>query len=484
MDEPIKDDATSEPPPAGASESPSEKLMISEDLPIELDPYYKTDEPNDPIVLYDDQAEVVYKGDASKKRATIRFVWLPSPRIEINVEHCWANLFGQNPPNPPTVTLKDGSAPLRIIWTNMRISADKNTQPFSISGILEQPPSDNEGVDIHRLYFHIANGPSFIGSPIRDEAGKSFATARAKLNAPPWRVVLDMTSQMRGESAEKLKRSGGYGITHVGSIEREDASQFRMADVESLLDSIGWMLSFCRGARTFPLLLVGRNDRGEEVLTSWRCEDVAPMSCSTTTWFYEQSVEGFTILPRLRGRLEDGMWGEAVRHAMHWYLICNNPRDTSIEGAIVLQQAAFEVLAWTLLVEDRRVLSEDGAQKLPASDVLRLLLSHCGIQLPIPDGLGWLSAIAPKNIWPDGPSATTRIRNAIVHAKPKKQGVLTKSTDALPDAWQLGQTYLELVLLWLFDYQGKYVNRLRRGVRYDEAVENVPWVSGPAAKGS
>lgn len=43
--------------------------------------------------------------------------------------------------------------------------------------------------------------------------------------------------------------------------------------------------------------------------------------------------------------------------------------------------------------------------------------------------------------------------------------------------WSLGLWALELCLLRLFGYRGKYSNRITQ--RYTGEVEDVPWASGP-----
>ncbi len=42
------------------------------------------------------------------------------------------------------------------------------------------------------------------------------------------------------------------------------------------------------------------------------------------------------------------------------------------------------------------------------------------------------------------------------------------------EGWLLGQWYLELILLQLFDFNGKYANRTTK-LRYVGHVELVPW---------
>jgi len=195
------------------------------------------------------------------------------------------------------------------------------------------------------------------------------------------------------------------------------------------------------------------------------------------SWFNHYSVQGFEAFPVFFQRLGDKTWNEPLNLAIHWYIESNTSRD-NVEGAIILQQAAFELLAWTLLVEDRGILSEDGIQRLPAADKLRLLLSTSGIPLALPSEFQDLLAVAKQYDWMDGPAALTEIRNALVHANPsKRRRILDQSFGIRLDAWQLGQWYLELAILHLCDYRGHYSNRLLRGRWHGDEVERVPWVT-------
>ena len=194
------------------------------------------------------------------------------------------------------------------------------------------------------------------------------------------------------------------------------------------------------------------------------------------SWFSDVFIDGLVGgFPGFLTRWQNESWNEPLLLALHWYGEANMAAG-GVEGSIILAQAAFEVLAWTLLVEDKQVLSEDGFQKIPAMDKLRLLIADCGMPLGIPASLPLLTDIAKAENWEDGPQALTEFRNALVHSNPKKRKkVLGAGTDVGHEAWELSLWYLELVLLRLFGYQGKYANRLvREGFRVN-AVEPVPW---------
>ena len=166
----------------------------------------------------------------------------------------------------------------------------------------------------------------------------------------------------------------------------------------------------------------------------------------------------------------DPDWREAVSAAIYWYTRTNGTA-AGADGSIILLQAALERLAWQVLVRDKVVLSSDGFTRLPAADQLRLLLDRCCVPLQIPSSLKALASQAAAFNWADGPQAFVETRNSVVH--PPKRANSPKPPIAIFDAWCLGQ-YPELVLLKLFDFNGKYSNRTREP-RWVGQVESVPW---------
>lgn len=431
--------------------------------PAPLTPIYRTPEVNADVPLYCGLVELSGCSQTHQKEATLRLAWLPSPRIEIVVQDFnWLEIFDGKVET--LVTVPGHSQPYAIVWTGLRLSGGDAAKPPATIGRLDSGHTFADS-KLKSILFHVANGPECQVKPL------------VSLEASPWRVSYSEVPGLRADAFPAQRRaSAGYSITHVGRLERTDGQSFDGTDADEALAAIGFFLSFCRGAWTFPMLLVGEATDGSEPVQNWRCPriDAAPTHRS---WFNHLSSDGFGAIGGLVAKLAEPIWNETIRLALHWYVVCNKPDSVSIEGAIVLQQTAFELLAWTLLVDERKILSTDGIQKLPASDRIRLLLSSCGIPLEIPPGLSDLATVAKAENWQDGPHATTEIRNALVHASPKKRArIFGHGNGSRTDAWTLGQWYLELILLRLFDYNADYSSRLRRGVLENEAVRAVPWV--------
>ena len=443
------------------------------ELPEPLTAVYGTPEVNEPVPLYRGPVELSADGKMHRKDAEIRLAWLPAPLVELRVDDFFSTrLIGTD--DEWRVYVPGRSTAMPVIWTRATPSVPgSGEQGNAVGRTFEE--GQLAAARVRYVDFHLANAPAYIGHSVRYGHG-GLRSARALAESGAWRVTLDAIHDWTvNEKRRRLRESGGYAITHVGRLERADGQPFEGGDATAPLDAFGWLVSFCRGAWSFPMLLVAEDADTGERYEVWRCPRI-DADARHRSWFNELSIEGFGAYPGVVAKLADSTWNEPVRHALHWYIVCNKPGPVSIEGAIVLQQAAFELLAWTLLVEERKVLSDDGAQKLPASDRIRLMLSTCGIPLGIPSDLDDLLKVAKAENWQDGPHATTEIRNALVHASPKKRArIFGHGHGPRTDAWTLGQWYLELILLRLFDYTGHYSNRLRRGAWQGTEVEPVPW---------
>lgn len=162
-------------------------------------------------------------------------------------------------------------------------------------------------------------------------------------------------------------------------------------------------------------------------------------------------------------------------HAIYWYTQANTSGGhPGIDIGIILAQTALERLAHHYLVVDRKMISDKGFDDLRASDRLRMLFSVCGISAELtsvtPDILQVNAGFKKESKWMDAPHAITDIRNSLVHPVSKK-----KVHGCYVDAWKLSLWYLELCILAVCGFDGRYQNRMT--VRHVGQVENVPWMT-------
>jgi hypothetical protein len=293
---------------------------------------------------------------------------------------------------------------------------------------------------------------------------------RNELSDGTWKITVDALPTLK-ESWNHLKANGGYCFTHVGKLERADGSQFGDSDAESVLVALTWYLSFVCGRRLGPALSRAYSKDGSLSWQAWDCHSQDSFA-QRLSWSDDAADEHLEKpFGRFMKMWSDPLWNDVLRLAIHWYIEAN---AGSIEGAIVLTQNAFELLASAVLVENEGWLSDDGYGKLTAADRTRLLLRWAGIPTAIPPELGVLSQAAKANNWTDAPSAMTEIRNTITHPTRKNRAKFAKHPDeARFEAWTVGVWFLELVLLRLLDYRGTYGSRL--SLRFRGQLEKVPW---------
>jgi len=423
-------------------------------------PPYETATVNQSIVLYTGPFEVLQDGTSVTGEGVVRLEWLPTPQIRFHATGI-----------PVSTSLHLGDIEIRIpneqpvaraLLSSLELAGESGVMHWhrKISGSIRSLQVGG-GSTISACLFHLPNFHDYLGTSV--------------LEAQDWVITVDRAPSADETFHKSLRSLAGYGITHIGKIQKVNGEVFRYADARELLGYLAYFLSFCRGNWVAPLLPVGIDTDGTRQWEEWRDWPVGRWE-NVQTWFnlFSSKCVSNPFAGCLR-RLKSDTWGEPVRLSIWWY-ISSNTRAGGLEGSLVLSQAAFELLSWTYLVEDSKVLSKRGFEDLPASDKLRLLLSNAKIQLAIPDTLTELQKLSTSSSWQDGPHALTEMRNGLVHPGPKKRRIILDADPiAVFEAWSLSLWYLELLLLWLFGYEGDYSNRLIRGVSRGEEVERVPW---------
>lgn len=294
--------------------------------------------------------------------------------------------------------------------------------------------------------FDILNFSSFFEKTCLAASGK-LAKGRK------WDIGISRT--ITNEDREKLTRVGGYGITHEGTIRHSDGADFSVAEVWDILGGLSRFLSFSQGARGAVIRVRGKDTDGKEVPIAWgsthvdrwdesqgvlhtRNSGIEPLSCAWPGFldaFYEKGEK------------------DTIGKAIDWYLIANN---SDFGSGLVLAQAGLELLA--------------GKSKGTA-EAIRQAVEVLAIEAGIPRQCEDLKRAAEKHGWKDGPTAITKIRNDLLHAKTKYRDL---APEAQLEARELALWYLELLLLKRFNYAGRYMRRSTIGV--ETPFASVPWV--------
>jgi hypothetical protein len=154
----------------------------------------------------------------------------------------------------------------------------------------------------------------------------------------------------------------------------------------------------------------------------------------------------------------DDRWRAALDLAIHWYAESNR-NASGLEAGIVFVQMALERLAWEYLVQDKRIVTAHGFEKLSAAGRIRRLLSVNQIPVDFPPRLAAM-AKQPEKQLQDLVEALTSVRNRTVH--PPRDKSKWASQDMLRNTWGCGLWMLEMLFLRLFGYEGRYLDRRDR----------------------
>jgi hypothetical protein len=446
---------------------------------ILIDPIYSQTKPNEPVEIETAAVELMHADKICEDICRVSLQFLPSSRL----------LFlAQGETSPPMLywdlfTSKEWDGKLKLKDRDLTVEAlctgNRGTTACAFvprrSFIHATPPSDK----IVAVTFHLFNWPQFYGAQdyIINGSGPvatCIRCGRIILGAGGWNVTIAATDRTK-DLCDALNNEGGMAITHMGRIERADGTAFSSENLEGFLSCLHYFMSFALGRWTGPSLPVGFDSNGSRVFEQWGLPRIAAGTWNgSLSWFDQHHAEMLSrIFPEFLALWENKSWREPLSKALYWYLAANEPTSgIGVDSGLILAQAALEVLSWSYCVVERKMLSAaDFKQRgLSASDKFRLLASVLGIPLEIPRELGALYAMQGGSC-KDGMDAITEIRNSLVHPQREMQ----IHFDAFCEAWKLSLWYLDLALLRLFRYEGKYGNRLAK--HWVGEVTDVPWAS-------
>lgn len=417
---------------------------------------YFTAAPNESILIRDSEHIEFSSDQGVDATASVEFRWLPKPQLFIQYE-C-EGFVGFDFSDSKTWSLTIPSFNTNVDFIPIKISENNGKSVVTLvskSGLIEKQSRSK----MARVIFHLPNMPSFL----------LLQQEKLYLQAGEWQIVINPVDNIQ-EQVKQLKKSGGYTITYIGEIKQSDNKLFNIGEVNELLTCLYYFFSFIMGSWVAPLLPIGYDDHDSIVWEQWgvrTTDSFNPNIESWLDWHHHDSISA--LLPGFWHKWNIEVWQKAIASSIYWY-VQSNTKKSGIDGSIILTQTAFEILSWTTYVRPQGGLSPNSFEKLPAEDKLRMLLVPTGIELEVPAELTELKKLVTKSNG-DGAQAFVKLRNSIVHP-----GDEISAGNVVFEAWLLGLRYLELILLHLFDYEGVYAYRLKKGSRWPEDVENVPWI--------
>lgn len=461
----------------------SDRIKVSSPL---IDPIYSQTEPSQPIDLGRVAVQVDYKGTTHQEMANVAMRFVPDDRLEFvcpledKSPMFGRELFGDDG-RSLSLTLIERGISFDVFCK--AVGGDYNGIVFvpKTSGVMVTPPSNA----ISTVTFHLFNFPDFTGpedyilmtgEPLR-QGGQM--CGRVVLKADGWNITVAATDRT-DNLTKALKSQGGYALTHMGRIAREDGSTFSSEQLDDLLSCLHYFFSFALGRWAGVALPIGFDAEGNKVFEQWGLRITAngPWNGSSS-WFDRHHGELLSqVFPGFLSLWTKQLWRKPLSDALYWYLgACDRRVGIGVDTGLILAQTALELLAWTYCVLDRKMISAAAfkPRRLSAADKLRLLTSSLNIPQEITPNFSALHGRQGRK-WMDGMDAITEIRNSLVHPDAE-----TKLPDhSYYEGWKLSLWYLDLVLLRLCGHDGKYANRLAQ--RWTGQVESVPWAQNEADK--
>ena len=419
-------------------------------------------EPNQSISLINTDI-VQIDGQSVNITASVIFRLFPYPGVVIEAEETPLIVF-QMQKERFEIALRNG-ARLEVMTESFKFPRGKcrlvpSRQPVDVF---------DKGLPLRRVDFGILNFPELLGNQSlwSSEGRTGTAIPHAKLETSSWCVEITGVSDI-SDVVKTLKQDGGYGLTYNGVVTRSHGADFSVKDVQPLLTALRVFLSFARGTSCSLALVEGQDQYKEASWLRWGAHHVE-------SWKKERSwlrlLNGADILSELFPKfwcllLEGGEKGkDAILRAIDWYLQSN---VSAPYVGLLLTQAALERLSHQILKNWQVRLLKDRKETSGAGKIIGEALQCLDLGSDLPQDCKELSKLKR---WESGPHAIVAIRNDLIHPKEKFSSV---SDYAHHEAWNLGQWYIEMILLRMLDYQGSYANRLAGW-----HIASVPWAQEP-----
>lgn len=437
---------------------------MSPNVPSALTPEYTCDV-NEPVGLYDGPAILRAMRLEIPVTCSLQFVWRPNLGVEA-VLH-WAGA--------PFLDL-DGRAELEVpnlrLRTRVLVRRSVSRSAGQHTAIALLPGQFGFGTATGLLYmtFSIANFPAVIGLHVR--RSNQALLARMQFVEGPWTITIDPIPNK--DYFEELSDKKGYGLTHVGRIERSDGATFSAGDAEAILDDVSLTLGFSRAAFTGLILRHGYSTSGDRVWSDWSAFRVSHFN-NHSTWFSSQRPEVLQNVFDGWRRLRSDPNREVIIAACDLYLDAH-VSGLATESRLVLAQAALEGLAdgWTIPagIDVATYLAAFAPQSGAARRIAQIGATF-GLPTQVPASLPDLVAMQQPQPGAQAWEKIAWIRNSIAHLNNFPR-LVTVSGIAGHQAFEYAAWYLELALLRLLQVTGNYQNRLA-GPRWAGEVEPLPW---------
>lgn len=417
-----------------------------------------------PKIIYKGHFKIESVGKTIELNGEILYFIYPKPMVSFKAEIIKGNTSPFNNGLEWKLTTSSGITGIFNI-SSFDMKYMKGINEYGISGTLLYELTIKKPHKVKEIKFSILNFVNNQGHPCRSE--NRLYMSKTVIKHKEYHIELDKVQDSK-TTFETLKNQGGFNITHIGQISREDGESFELSEIDYLIENLMWIFSFVAGRQVDINHIYSER---EDVVTIYyyRVPRISEWR-NVANWYPENSVLALEkIVSSFLGLMEDEYWKAQLPILYSSYFDSLGPSYT--ENKIIIIQTALETLCYAYLVETTGELSNKNfeSKAFYTSKKIAILLKKFNID----DSLNEIQSLQ-KFIkkYSNGPSLYTSVRNDIVHPKQKMSKL---DNDELYYVWRMGITYFELILLAIADYSGEYQNMLPEFSFKLNRVQQVPW---------
>lgn len=418
---------------------------------------YEMDTPNQQIEIYKGHF-ILQKGVKSINIAgRIYFDWFPIKGVYFEGETSDTNLVITDfiSDSDHFKILIDG----KVFGETLFINVKFNHRTFIDGTIKGHAVLGDISIPVTSVNFSVPNLREFTGEIVKYKFGNERRTARNRIILENEKYIIHIDKSINyDDKYQLLKKRGGYINLYSGEIINKKGV-IKYNDIIIILDSLTTFLTFLNGKRCAPLFIQGYHDNNI-IWTDFTPRHIDQYK-DAITWPQKNSIEGLNDLWNSFVALrKDSRTRDFIDTVIHWYVEANS-NSGYIEGSILMAQVALEYICNWYIVETKKILVGKDGDNISAANKIRILLSQINGSSEIPNAFDQLKSLLNtyKDL-SDGVGIFVYIRNSIVHSQEDKRNKLaTISNQMKHEALQLAIWYIELSLLFILKFKGKYFNR-------------------------
>lgn len=422
------------------------------------------DQPNQPLSIFNGKFELRNDNVKLSVQGEIYFTWTPTIGVKFTGTVVEGNLGLRELFEIQKISLAINGSLIGTCYINKTHASSDGSLPTVAGSVSGRAILGDKTIPVRKVSFAVPNLMSFHGENVHD--GDWVGHHRLVFENEEYIITLDKRRDFK-EANDKLEESGGYMILYYGEIQGRSGT-ILYEELGPLLRAFQTFLTFINGRRTSIFFLEGRSDK--VIWTDYTGYFVDPFKF-VTTWPPRRIVAGIIEMWKPFSRYwKNENDQDFLNTCIHWYVEANNNSGFA-EGSIVMAQIALEFIYNWYLIEGKRLLMGNDAERLSASNKIRLVLSELGISTDFPKSCRTLRETG----FEDAPEAFVQIRNGIIHSQEEKRRKHNEIPGgAKADALHLGIWYIELALLKILEYKGEYENRTSGNTHREDVA--LPWV--------